>query len=379
MLDLASIINSASTGELKLILAGVEKRLAEAGGMTPLHPSGSASLSVPEGAKHLSQDELNMATDAFGAWCSKARTPVQSRSRNRLWIAFLLIRYGAMRLGEVLALDDEKDLHRARCEVSVRGAHARRVLLPEPVMQKIDKLLNSPMFYGMRGQVLTLDQGYLRRKFYERAKACGLSGALFNPRVIRYSRAIELLRGGVPLQVVQSFMGQQSLTLAAGYLEFSGESSQRIVQQYFNRERKMKTSARNAFTGKVSKIVRDGLLVEVELTTMAGLKVVSVITQESFASLGILEGSVLTATVKAPWVILAEEEGVLKTSARNSFPGTVSAVKHSEIACEVLVDLADGSRVCALITKDSAEKLALAPGREITAMFKAFSVILNVE
>ena len=369
MLDLASIINSASTSELKLILAGVEKRLAEQGDMTPVRPSGSASLSVPEGTKHLTGDELNMATDAFGSWCSEAKTPMQSRSRNRLWIAFLLI----------LALDDQKDFKTARNEVVVRGGHARRVLLPEPVMQKISRLLNSPMFYSMRGHVLALDQGYLRRKFYERARACGLSGSLFNPRVIWHSRAIELLHGGVPLQVVQSFMGQQNLTLAANYLEFSGESAQRIVQQYINRESKMKTSARNAFTGKITKIAHDGLLVEVELTTVAGLQIVSVITEESFTSLHLAEGSVVTATVKAPWVILTEHEDGLKTSARNKLSGTISDVKSSEIACEVVVTLADGSNVCALVTRESVEQLHLAPGKKIIAMFKAFSVILNVE
>ena len=379
MLDLASIINSATTGELKLILAGVEKRLAEQGDITPVRPDGSASLSVPEGTKHLTQEQLDMATNAFGSWCSEAKTPMQSRSRNRLWIAFLLIRYGAMRLGEVLALDDRKDIRINNCQVVVRGSHARMVLLPEPVMDKIGKLLAAPMFYSMRGQVLALDQGYLRRKFYERAKACGLPGTLFNPRVIRHSRAIELLRGGVPLQVVQSFMGQQNLTLAAQYLEFSGASAQRIVQQYINRETKMKTSARNAFTGEVTHIRHDSLLVEVELTTLSGLKVISIITDESFNNLRLCEGAAATATVKAPWVIITGNEDGLKTSASNQFPGIVAEVKISTVACEVVVDLPDGSRICALVTRESVEKLNLKPGKEVVAMFKAFSVILNVE
>lgn len=379
MLDITSIINSATTSELKLILAEAEQRLATQENMAPARSCGSAALSVPEGAKYLTQDELNMASDAFGAWCSEARTPVQSRSRNRLWIAFLLIRHGALRLGEVLALDDRKDFKISRCEVIIRSGHPRKVLLPEPVMQKIGKLINSPMFYSLRGQILALDQGYLRRKFYERAKSCGLPGSLFNPRVIRHSRAIELLRGGVPLQAVQNFMGQQNLTMAANYLEISGESAQRIVQQYIDREVKMKTSARNAFTGKVTRLVRDGLLVEVELITLSGLKIVSIITEESYNNLQLSEGAVVTATVKAPWVILTDNEEKLKTSARNTFSGMISAVKTSEIACEVSISLPDGSTVCALVTRESVEKLALAPGKEVTAMFKAFSVILNVE
>lgn len=379
MLDLASIINSASSAELKLILAGVEKRLAEEGAVTPVRAAGAASVSVPDGTKHLTHEELDLATDSFGSWCSEAKTPMQSRSRNRLWVAFMLIRYGAMRLGEVLSLDDTKDIKASRCQVQVRGSHARKILLPEPVMQKINNLLTSPMFYSMRGQVLHLDQGYLRRKFYERAKVCGLPGSLFNPRVIRHSRAIELLRGGVPLQVVQTFMGQQNVTLSAGYLEFSGESAERIVKQYINRESKLKTSARNAFTGRVSKIVKDSLLVEVELTTMSGLQVVSVITDESFHNLNLFEGATVTATVKAPWVILTDQEEGKNTSTRNKFSGTIANIKESEVACEVLVDLPDGSKVCSLVTRDSIDALELKPGKGIIVSFKAFSVILNVE
>lgn len=379
MQDMASFIDKASKDELKLILANVEKRLAEQGAMTPVRHPGSAAFNVPESTKHLTSEQLDLATRSFALWRSEAKNPSQSRSRGRVWLVFLLIRYGAMRLGEALALDDRKDFLFARCQVAVFGAHARNVLLPEPVMRDIEAFLTSPMSYSIRGQVLQLDQGYLRRKFYERAKACGLPGRLFNPRVIRHSRAIELLQGGVPLQVAQSFLGQQNLNMTANYLEFSGESVNRIVQQYIIREGKMKTSARNSFTGKVTAIVRDGLLVEVELTTMAGLQVVAVITEQSFHNLHLAEGSIATAIVKAPWVILTENEDGLKTSARNKFAGKIAEVKTTDIACEVLVDLADGSKVCALVTRESVKKLDLKPGLDILVMFKAFSVILNVE
>lgn len=379
MRDMASYIDRASNNELKLILASVEKKLAEKGAMTPLRHPGSAAFNVPESTKHLSQEQLDTATQAFARWRAEAKNPTQSRSRGRIWLAFMLIRYGALRLGELLSLDDRKDILFARNQIAVSGSHSRKVLLPDTVMEEVERFLTSPMCFSLRGQVLQLDQGYLRRKFYERAKDCGLPGRLFNPRIIRHSRAIELLQGGVPLQVVQTFIGQQNLNMTASYLEFSGESANRIVQQYIIREAKMKTSARNSFTGKVTAIVRDGLLVEVELTTMAGLKVVAVITEQSFTNLNLGEGSIATAVVKAPWVILTENEDGLKTSSRNKFSGVISEIKTTEIACEVLVTLADGSKVCALVTMESVRTLDLKPGKDIIAMFKAFSVILNVE
>jgi molybdate transport system regulatory protein len=350
--------------------------------MPPASHSGTASVSIPDNITYLTKEELSLATDAFAAWVEEAKTPVQKRSRCRLWLSFLLIRYGGLRLGEVLGLDDQNDIQISRCMVVVRGSNPRKVLLPEQVMQNIAKLLSSPMFCSMRGDVLHLDQGYLRRKFYERARACGLPEELFNPRVIRYSRAIELVGGGVPVQVVQSFLGQNTSAMPVNYLEFSSESSQRIVQRYINREIKMRTSARNAFTGRVTGLARDNLLVEVELTTMAGLKVVAVITEGSFNSLRLQEGSIATATVKAPWVVLAlggNGASEIPTSARNTFPGTISSLKTSDIACEVVVDLAEGSKVCALVTLESVKKLHLKPGANVLVMFSTFSVIVNVE
>ena len=376
---LASFIDSASKDELKLILVEVERRLAAMGEVTPLRSPGSASVEVPDDTKHLSEAELIQATESFSRWCASAKTPMQRRSRSRLWLAFLLIRHGGLRLGEVLAIDDTTDFIFERREVLVGGAHARTVLLAAPVMEEIHALLASPMMYSLRGQVLALDQGYLRRKFYERAKECGLSPSLFNPRIIRHSRAIELLRGGAPLQVVQTYLGLLSSNAGANYLEFTEEAAKRIVQRHINLEVKMKTSARNAFTGRITHITRDGLLVEVELSTMSGLQVVAVITEDSFNNLRLAEGSAVTATVKAPWVVLEEKSKNYKSSTRNKFTGKVTRVKKSDIACEVLVDLDEGSKACALVTLESVENLGLKPGKPITVMFKAFSVILNVE
>ena len=342
-------------------------------------PCPAQSFQVPEGVKHLTSEQLDELTATFHAWFGAASTPVQRRSRGRLWVAFLMMRHGALRLGEVLALDDDADLDPLRQLVIVRGHGGREIQLPEPVMREVRRVLDDPMLFGLRGRVFRLDQGYVRRKFYERAAECSIPKEYLNPRVIRHSRAVELLRGGVPLKIVQGILGHQSMNQTANYLRFSDDEVRRIVHHYLNKETRMKTSARNAFTGRVTSIVKDGLLVEVELTTNSGLKVVSVITEESAQNLGVSTGKVMTATVKAPWVILAREENRLKTSARNRYAGKVARVNLSEIAAEVVVDLPEGTTVCALLTVESVKALDLAPGTDILVMFKAFSVILNVE
>ncbi|MDL2285747.1 TOBE domain-containing protein [Desulfovibrio sp. OttesenSCG-928-F07] len=365
-------INNASQSELNLLLASIEKQLRKQGGR-----SDPELLELLDGTneKHLDSAKLAEVTQSFASWFKAAATPAQARSRGRVWLVFLLIRYAALRLGEVLALNDSADINFEDCTINVGGQ--RVVNLPKDITREIANLVNDPMFYSLRGTITHIDPGYLRRKFYEMALSCSLPKELVNPRSLRNSRGVELLNGGLPHKVVQNFMGVQSRQ--ANNAEANNETSNRIVQHYLNREVRMKTSARNVFMGKVSAIIQDNLLVEVELTTLSGLKVVAVITDESFKNLGISKGSVITASVKAPQVILTEADNSLKTSARNKFNGVVSEIKNSSIASEVLVDLYEGSYACALVTNESVKKLELAPRKNITVMFKAFSVILNAE
>ena len=337
------------------------------------HPGGQ--FTVPENVRHLTSEQLDAVSKAFLDWYKASVSTTQGRSRGRLWLG-LLIRYGALRLGEVLSIDDRTDLDFARSVVSVRGQNFRELQFPEAIMTEIRQVLESPLMFGLRGEVLHLDQGYVRRIFYERAKDVDLPKELLSPRVIRHSRGIELLRGDVPLKIVQQFLGQQSPTLTASYLHFSREDARKIVHSHIRREAMKKTSARNAFTGTINRIKRGDLLVEVEILTSTGLQVVSIITAESADNLELREGINTTATIKAPWVIIST--GDAPTSARNHFFGKVQSVQLGEIEAEVLVTLDEGTTVCAVITSQSARVLKLEPGKPVSVLFKAFAVVLGM-
>jgi molybdate transport system regulatory protein len=377
MRRIAGLLEGLEEGDLRLLLNAVEKKLRRGAQPESLHLATREMYAAAEEEKGLSPEQLAAATGAFSQWFRQASTPMQKRSRGRIWLAFLLIRFGGLRLGEVLALDDRRDVDIPGVRILVGGTHDREVPFPPDAMRDVAAVLEGPLCAGIRGRVFRLDPGYLRRKFYERAGDCRLPRALFNPRALRASRAVELLRGGVPLRAVHAFMGQTFAVRQTEFIPVSNDTATRIVHMYLNREMRMKTSARNVFTGKVTRLIREKLLVEVELTTLSGLQVISVITAESASTLALAEGKTLTATIKAPWVILTRKEDGLKTSARNKYEGVVAAVAVSEIAAEVLVDLADGTKVAALITRESVNNLGLEPGREILVMFKAFSVILN--
>jgi molybdopterin-binding protein len=68
----------------------------------------------------------------------------------------------------------------------------------------------------------------------------------------------------------------------------------------------------------------------------------------------------------------------MELSARNQLKGTVKSVTLGTIMAEVVVDL-NGMDVVSAITRGSAERLGLAPGREVTVVVKATEVLLATD
>jgi molybdate transport system regulatory protein len=69
----------------------------------------------------------------------------------------------------------------------------------------------------------------------------------------------------------------------------------------------------------------------------------------------------------------------MKTSARNQFIARVVELRRSEVSTEVRLHLDAGQTLVALVTRESAVSLGLAPGIEVHAFIKASSVILTTE
>lgn len=66
----------------------------------------------------------------------------------------------------------------------------------------------------------------------------------------------------------------------------------------------------------------------------------------------------------------------MRTSARNQFFGTVTRVAVGAVNDEVELAIAGGQKIVAIVTRESAEHLALAPGRPVFALIKSSSVIV---
>jgi molybdate transport system regulatory protein len=141
----------------------------------------------------------------------------------------------------------------------------------------------------------------------------------------------------------------------------------------------MRTSARNALRGVVSDVTHGAVDSEVTLRIHDDVSIVAIISKRSAEDLGLARGMEAIALIKASFVILAEGEGPYRTSARNALPGTVISVEEGAVNSEVVLELADGKTLTAIVTRLSAETLKLGVGARATALIKAPHVILAVE
>jgi molybdopterin-binding protein len=70
-------------------------------------------------------------------------------------------------------------------------------------------------------------------------------------------------------------------------------------------------------------------------------------------------------------------QGSETISARNRFLGIVRSVEVDGLLAQVEIDVTEPTRVVAIITRDSAEQLALRPGMTAAAVVKATSVMVE--
>ena len=165
----------------------------------------------------------------------------------------------------------------------------------------------------------------------------------------------------------------------ARFVERLNRKAQGLTDDYSLMESiAMKTSARNQFAGTVHALRSGAINDEIELKVIGGLRIVATVTRESRNDLGLEIGTRAFALVKASSILLMVEAGDVRLSARNQLAGTVTRVLPGAVNTEVVLELARGGSVAAVITNHSVKALGLAKGSAATAVFKASSVILGV-
>lgn len=174
---------------------------------------------MPKTRQTLAPEELASLTLAWEAWEKGVSTPARRIVRARLHLVFLFVRYGGLRLKEVLGMHARALLDLESGLLSVPGDNAREIMLPLGCMHHFRRILSLPE--AENAGFLSLDEGFVRRKFYLVAETCSLEPSRAAPRALRYARALELLSLRVPLSMVQKYLGQPG-PAAAFFLNFAG-------------------------------------------------------------------------------------------------------------------------------------------------------------
>lgn len=70
---------------------------------------------------------------------------------------------------------------------------------------------------------------------------------------------------------------------------------------------------------------------------------------------------------------------MMQISARNSFPGTITAISMGPVSTEVTIKVAPKLDIVSVITTNSAKKLKLAIGQKAYAIVKSDNVIVGTD
>ena len=134
-------------------------------------------------------------------------------------------------------------------------------------------------------------------------------------------------------------------------------------------------SARNQFEGTVTK-VQEGAVNGIVTVDVNGTPVSATISMGSIENLGLKPGVKAYAVIKATDVMIGK--GRLELSARNQFPGKVTAVEEGAVNGLVKMEVLGGNTVTATISMGSIRDLGLKPGVDAVAVVKATSVMIGI-
>ncbi len=141
----------------------------------------------------------------------------------------------------------------------------------------------------------------------------------------------------------------------------------------------MRTSARNALRGRITRILAAELNAEVAVAVSDDTTIHALVTIESVRELGLCVGREALVLIKAPFVMIAPGLDLPAVSARNRLRGVIRRCEVSTVNAEVVLDIGGSKTLAASITAHSATTLNLSPGKPACAFFDAAHVIIAID
>ncbi|MEM4134679.1 MAG: site-specific integrase [Candidatus Micrarchaeia archaeon] len=181
---------------------------------------------------HLTEDELNRLTSEFQKWYEEKRGIV----RARYWLVFLFLRYTGARISEVLNIDESRDLDYKNSTVRLitlkrtgkKKGQFRIIPIPDRLISEYLRTIK--IFPSLEGKVFKIARNNFFNIFKDLCIKAGIPEDIAHPHVLRHTRAIELLRAGIPVTAVQQLMGHASLNTTAMYLRYSNIEIQGLMK-----------------------------------------------------------------------------------------------------------------------------------------------------
>ncbi|GAB6041276.1 TOBE domain-containing protein [Endothiovibrio diazotrophicus] len=159
-------------------------------------------------------------------------------------------------------------------------------------------------------------------------------------------------------------------SLAAGVQEFDDFHS--MLRRF-----SLKTTARNQYRGRVTRLVTGAVNAEVEIDLAGGDRLTAIVSNESVECLGLKEGDEAYAMIKESSVLVTgEEETGVRYSARNRLQGVVEECREGAVNGVVRIRLDGGKVITAGITNESIRALGLREGAPAGVLVKATEIIL---
>jgi molybdopterin-binding protein len=69
----------------------------------------------------------------------------------------------------------------------------------------------------------------------------------------------------------------------------------------------------------------------------------------------------------------------MKISARNILKGKIKSIKPGVVNTEIILELPGGNEIVSIITKESADHMGLAIGKEVYAIIKASNIMIGMD
>lgn len=182
---------------------------------------------------YFTEDEINTLTAHIQRWFDKG-VGKKRRDRGRYWLTFLVLRFTGARHGEVYLIDDEKDVDYRTSEIKLwtlkqRKKAQRIVPVPSQVISEIARYLME--YPEMKGKLFKIHPANFRKWFAKMVTSAGIDREKGHPHTLRHTRAMEMIKAGIPLTIIQSMLGHANLNSTAVYLRFSNQEAKMLLKE----------------------------------------------------------------------------------------------------------------------------------------------------